>query len=336
MADPKLTPALPRAQVKTPQLQKPAAKPAPPTPEPHAAGLSQKQKARIGGADYLTTSQPALALTEKLTPPSTARMPLDAGGRMLLASTSQTNTVSQGLKNSNDICGGAAMVSALILRSTTPDAAKANARAFRAAFNASPMKALTSVDVQSHVSAALKNFEEGALSEEDVCYLQQAAYAIGRGTPGEPQEPGLSNHAMASMVADLIGYGANFGKETSFTQAYRGGGHWVGESGGVSINTAFVRTPAAEVEFKTLTPDSPEFSGRVRVLESKSGARTVQWQSSMVKDAKTRAFVRCEPKGSGWQAETSPLNPADVVSGLLGSNARRLEASLQKVPSLGK
>ena len=161
-------------------------------------------------------------------------------------------------------------------RSTTPEAAKANAGALRAAFNASPMKALTSVDVQSHVSAALKNFEAGKLSEEDVCYLQQAAYAIGRGTPGEPQDAGLSNHAMASMLADLIGYGAKLGKETSFTQAFRGGGHWVGESGGLNINTAQVGTPSASLEFKKLTPKSPEFSGRVRVLEDKYGARTVQ------------------------------------------------------------
>ena len=55
----------------------------------------------------------------------------------------------------------------------------------------------------------------------------------------------------------------------------------------------------------------------------------------MVKDPKTREFVHSEPKGSGWQAQTQPLNPGDVVSGLLGSNARRLEASLRKVPSLG-
>jgi len=331
MADPKLTPALNRAPVKA---QKIADTPAATKIETPAAQpkLSEKQKARMGGADYMTGTQPQLPPpAAKLTPPSTEALGLDEVGRLMLASTSQVNSVSTGLKNENDICGGAAMVSALILRSTTPEAARANAGALRAAFNASPAKAMTSVEVQVHVSAALKNFEAGKMSEEDVCYLQQAAYVVGKGVPGESEKGGLSTGAMASMVADLVGSGATIGAETSFSQAFDGvGGHWVAKSGDVAFNTAQDNTPAAKVDFNKLPVTDNEFSGRVRVLNNKDGTRTVQLQSRYLSPPPATGKKPGAPDGSGWKAEITPLNPGDkTMTGLVGSNAKRLRDALQ-------
>lgn len=334
MADPKLTPALPRAQVKTPQLEKPAAKPAASRPEVGAPGLTAKQKSRIGGADYMTRTQAPHVPTKTPSPPPPSKelLALDEMGRMLLATTTQVNSVSYALNNKNDICGGAAVVGALLLTSTTPAATRANAAVLRTAFNASPAKGRTSVDLQMHVSAALKNFEAGKLSEEDVCYLQQAAYVVGKGVPGESEKGGLATGSMAAMVADLVGAGATLGPETSFAQAWDGaGGHWVGRTGELNINSAEAGPGAAQVELPKLTVDNPQFSGRVRILNDKAGAPVVQMQSRYraAPPVTSPRTPPTKPDGSGWQAQVSARSP--LQAGLQGSNASELLKSLHAI-----
>lgn len=290
----------------------------------------------MGRADSMTKTQAAFEPPRPpLPPPSTERLNLDETGRLMLATTSQVNAISVGLKNSNDICGGAVVVAALVLRSTSPEAARANAGALRAAFNASPAKALTPVGAQSGVSTALKNFEAGTLSEEDVCYLQQAAYIVGRGVSGEAKSPGLSTGAMASMVADLVGYGATIDTETSFAQVFDGAnGHWVGATAGQSLNTAEAITDAGKVDFAKLKLDSREFSGRVRILKDKVGAHVIQVQSRYGPNEKTGA-LEVAKKGAGWQAEITPHNPSDaLISKLAGSNSERLRNAFRPTTQL--
>jgi hypothetical protein len=220
--------------------------------------------------------------------------------------------VSVRLGNSNDICGGAAVVSTLVFQSATPHAARANADALRAAFNSPSTRVLLPADVRRRITMALENFEGGALSEEDVCYLQQASYAAGAGVRNEP-----STMEMASLIADLVGYGATFDEGTSFVQTRDR--HWVGSSAGQTFNSAPYDSRDGQVDVKTLTPRAREFSGRVRVLKDEHGTRCVQLQARFRKGA---------TKGSGWQAEVAPRHP------MFGSNAERLAETFRQVDQL--
>lgn len=220
----------------------------------------------------------------------------------------------------------------MVLQSGTDVNARANAEALRAGFDRSLQKLPKEKREESQatlspgVTTALDNLAKRTLSEDDVAFLQQAAYTSGRTAPGEAEKPGLSTGAMALLVADLKGSGAAFGAGTTFSQVHDGvGGHWVAQQGATFINTAEKGTPAASVDAKLAKNTAPDFSGRVRLTAN----RDVELQ--------TRSRGREEPEavGNGLQTTLTPNDPRNDVLRALQDNGSRLAKAISQ-PVSGK
>lgn len=275
-------------------------------------------KARMGESSAFA---PGLARTrpvqaEKLSEELSVRDLFNPAQRAALASVSQNNPVSDRLQNANFICGGASLVAVMIHRSTRPELAQANAEALRSAFARAPGEGLSPMD-RARVGQALDRLATGLMSKEDVAYLQQAAYAVGRAVPGEQKTPGLTAGALATMVADLAGSGAALGQDVSFSQAFDGeGGHWVAEAGNTFVNTG--TGGAAKVRRADIALDAEPFSARVRLLPSGDVQLQTRYRRSEMAG-----------NGSGWEATITPTDPRNEVTRALKGNDKLLDAGMK-------
>lgn len=155
--------------------------------------------------------------------------------RRLATEASQVNPISAdpALDNADRICGGAAAVNALLLKSTTPEAAKQNAEALRSAMGAEGVALPPSLDRKA-VNVALDHLAAGSPSMDDVFVLQQVAYAVGRRFNPTGPNTGLNPAELGGLVADLKARGATLDPTTRFVQSKQ---HWTVSVGGVTANS---------------------------------------------------------------------------------------------------
>ncbi|MBL8954622.1 MAG: hypothetical protein JNK82_27845 [Myxococcaceae bacterium] len=250
--------------------------------------------------------------------PTTSRSELPAvtSNVMLATKASQMNPVSSAAGNSDRVCGGAVVVSALLLRSGTPAAMKANAKALEGAFDAAGAAKLLPASVkEADVKAAFERFAAGTTTPGDVNVLQQAAYALGR-SYSPAADDGLDTSQMAAMVANLKARGAALGPETRFVQVHDGeggGGHWVVKTPEALVNPS----PVAKVSADDIAVASGKFSGDV----------TVRKDGKV--ELRTRVLSADEPpawEGGGWKMVLDPKSPP------YGAQLRTQRAKLAKMP----
>ncbi|MBL8918981.1 MAG: hypothetical protein JNJ54_09000 [Myxococcaceae bacterium] len=155
--------------------------------------------------------------------------------KRLATEASQVNPISADpkLNNFDRICGGAAAVNALILNSTTPEAAKQNAEALRSSLGAAQVKLPDALDKKA-LEAAIDHFAAGSPSMNDVFLLQQAAYAVGRRYDEANVDEGLNPAQLGGLVADLKARGATLDPNTIFSQSKA---HWTVTVGDVTANS---------------------------------------------------------------------------------------------------
>ena len=245
-----------------------------------------------------------------------------AARRDLATRASQTNPISEAAKNADRVCGGAAVVSALIMRSATPQSAQANARALSDAFNSTGAAKLLPASVnRDALQSAFDHFAAGKPTPGDVSLMQQAAYALGRKYAPEKDE-GLSGGQLAAVVADLKARGATLGPETRFAQVHDGvAGHWVAQTPEALLNSA----PKTGVQPKDLKTDSRVWSADVAV------------RADGQVDLRTRKLFEGKPaawEGAGWKLTINPAR-SDSVSDLLqkGDHTKQLKDRMSELAS---
>ncbi|MBC7543136.1 MAG: hypothetical protein H7338_10430 [Candidatus Sericytochromatia bacterium] len=153
----------------------------------------------------------------------------------LMAHAPQENDISLSL--GGDICGGAAIVNALIADSGTRDTAAANAKAIldnAKAFGVRPT---------AEQKKAVANLGAGILSANDVQHLQILLYKTGRALDNTGPA-GISSGSMAVLVTGLRERGAFKNSSPVFTQMHQTVGatgnqtdHWVVSTQGRTINS---------------------------------------------------------------------------------------------------
>lgn len=116
------------------------------------------------------------------------------GKKQLIENSSQVNPISQKAGNAQEVCGGASIANALVMSSNTPEQAKANAGALRAA--AKNVTGLT--DAQDR---ALTNMEKGTMSPTDLQHLQQLSYGL---VKSQGQGEKLANAGEMGMAVSLL------------------------------------------------------------------------------------------------------------------------------------
>lgn len=292
----------PLAQVREKPMQATQAGPAAEQAEAWVA--KNAPRPRVTAAAVGKKAPPAPAL-DKLQAPSSTPVDLsNVADRVKLAQqASQLNPISEAAGNKNVICGGAVVVSALIMNSTTPEAAKKNAGALESAMNAAGARDQLAATVNPEaLKAAFANFAKGTPSLDDVHLMQQAAYAVGRRYDAE-STGGLNPGQLAGLVADLKGRGATLGPETRFTVVANPKaptvGHWVASAGPIELNT----DASVSVSSRNRLPSGQDWSGDVSVR--KDGfieARTRYLGSNMAAN------------GRGWAFEIEPVDLSKVGS----------------------
>jgi len=162
----------------------------------------------------------------------------------LLRSTPQINKTSG--PDGENMCGGAALTSAMILdsgKTDPPDAAKKNADAIRGVYGdlckdeqGKPKKLTEEQDT------ALKHLADGNLSPKDVEHLQKTLYEVSQRVDGQG-EGGVNDQGMAEAVSQLRARGGFAGgSDVKFHlnkgEASRAGGrHWTTTVDGVHVDT---------------------------------------------------------------------------------------------------
>lgn len=116
------------------------------------------------------------------------------GKKQLIESSSQVNPISQKAGNSNEICGGASVANALVMSSSTPEQAKANAQALRAA-------AKNVAGLSPEQDRALANMEKGTMSPTDLQHLQQLSHRL---VKSQNQGEKLANAGEMGMAVALL------------------------------------------------------------------------------------------------------------------------------------
>jgi len=234
----------------------------------------------------------------------------DAASRRELAiEATQVNDVSVAADNADDICGGASLASALVLASSSPETAQANATAMRKLLNARVLRATglpAGVNPQA-IETALGHLEKGTLSRNDLFHLQQGLYAGARSYgSSKDAAPGVAVGQMAALVSELKGRGASLGTasmvEVELSPATKnsdGTSHWVASTKEGLINTGSSTVPA-----DWLSPKSPRFSGDVRV-EADVKFRTTVLNTE--NGTRTRASA-----SKGWAGSITPKDPNDI------------------------
>lgn len=279
-------------------------------------------------------STPALApATQKEIGPTEQRdLSTFEGRRRLATEASQVNEVSAdpGIDNADRICGGAAAVNALILNSTTPEAAKANAQALRSAMGAANVKLPPSLDKKA-VETALTHLEANAPSMNDVFVLQQVAYGVGRRFAEKTdKDDGLNPGQLAGLVADLKGRGATLDSNTQFSLSKQ---HWVVNVGSTTANsdTNVAIDPGAKL------PSNKAWSGDV-VLRPDGGVeartKTVRVDGKDMNAAEYAAHFKLPPPKRdgltrGWAFPITPVDPNKNTGGAfltLGDHLKQLKS----------
>jgi len=257
--------------------------------------------------------------------------------KRLATDASQVNPISADPKidNADRICAGAAAVNALILNSTTPEAAKANAEALRSAMGARHVELPASLDKQA-INDALDHLAAGSPSMNDVFVLQQVAYAVGRryaqkkeAKDGKALDDGLNPAQLGGLIADLKARGATLDGNTQFSLSKQ---HWVAHVGAVTANS----DQNVKIDSGAKLPSNKAWAGDVvlradGVVEART--RTVRVGGADVDAAGyARAFELEPPKKDGLtRGFRFPIVPVDpnkagdpAVSGVLLSKGDHL------------
>lgn len=228
----------------------------------------------------------------------------------------QKNAISEAAGNANRVCGGAAVVSALLMRSSTPGAAQANARALQDSFDSTGAAKFLPASVnKEELKQAFERFGTGTPTSNDVSLMQQAAYALGRKYGPPEKDDGLSVGQMGGMVADLKARGANLGPETKFIQVKN---HWVAQTPEAVLNS----DQTVSLQPKELNTKDTRWAGDVTVrADGKVELRTRQLSSTQ-----TPAW-----EGGGWKMELNPARSNDIADLFKkGDHFKQLNEQLQK------
>lgn len=198
-----------------------AAAPSEPAAEPPAAGQS---KARPD-----TFVAPKAAKPAELAPETAVNLFKPGQAAALARATSQVTEVSVMAGNQNEICGGAAVVNALVLGSTTAQTAAANAKALGTlADSTGAYSALPPNVKQEDVKAALGRLGTGKASQDDLAQLQQLAFAVGTRVDNQRKDA-MTPHMMSGVLRGLADNGAVFPPGARFVGVNGANteGHWV-------------------------------------------------------------------------------------------------------------
>lgn len=251
--------------VATPKLERatpasPAAAASPVRAEGWVATGAAKPRREVAVAAGQATPARAPATKQEIGPEERRDLSTFEARQRLATEASQVNPISADPKidNADRICGGAAAVNALILNSTTPEAAKQNAGALRSAMGASGVKLPDSLDRKA-VDAALDHLAAGSPSMNDVFVLQQVAYAVGRRyADAKAPDDGLNPAQLGGLVADLKARGATFDQNTQFSLSNQ---HWVAHVGGTTANS----DTNVPIDPNARLPSSRAWSGDVSI-----------------------------------------------------------------------
>lgn len=168
----------------------------------------------------------------------------------MLRGAPQVNEVSKKAGNGGDICAGAAMSSAVIMTSDTPEKAAANAKAVRDLANDVTKNddPKTKPFIKPEEEAALKRMEGGTMSSTDAMHMQQLMYRLEGRMPSmtlNPEGKGRSPGQVGSMAAMLKQRGGLPGPEdvtfhqngTRDAAGNLGNDHWTVTVGRTHVNS---------------------------------------------------------------------------------------------------
>ncbi len=169
-------------------------------------------------------------------------MPLSLGDevdRQILATSPQDCELSRAAKNGDRVCGGAAVVNALILESDSPAARQANAAALKQAAGAlGARRYLPDAVRPEQVDASLKAFAAGQMRPTDVQVLQQLAYASLRALQADGKDAGANPAAMGLLVDQLSVDGARLdGARFTLVTNAAGVAHWTATARGFKADS---------------------------------------------------------------------------------------------------
>lgn len=289
-----------------------------------------KPRPQTAVAAGTSTPAPAPATQKEIGPTEQRDLSTFEGRRRLATEASQVNPISADPKidNADRICAGAAAVNALILNSTTPAAAKANAQALRSAMGAADVKLPPSLDKKA-IDTALSHLEANTPSMNDVFVLQQVAYGVGRRFAEKTdKDDGLNPAQLAGLVADLKGRGANFDSNTQFSLSKQ---HWVAHVGSTTANS----DTNVSIDSGAKLPSNKAWSGDVvirpdGVVEARARTVRVDGQDLNAADYAKR-FELAQPKKDGltrgWTFPITPVDPNKSTGGAflsLGDHRKQL------------
>lgn len=290
------------------------------------AAKPRPQTAVAAGA---STPAPAPATQKEIGPTEQRDLSTFEGRRRLATEASQVNEISADPKidNADRICAGAAAVNALILNSTTPEAAKANAQALRSVMGAGVTLPPT-LDPKA-IETALAHLEANAPSMNDVFVLQQVAYSAGRRYADKKEkDDGLNPAQLAGLVADLKARGANLDSNTQFSLSKQ---HWVAHVGSTTANS----DANVSIDAGAKLPSNKAWSGDVvirpdGVVEARTKTVRVDGQDMNAADY-ARRFELAQPKKDGltrgWAFPITPVDPNKGTGGAfmeIGDHAKQL------------
>ena len=317
------TPAVPSPSVQKASAAPPPKAPAAPTPQA-PKGWVPRTPARVAprGDGFATAPAKTAVPAKPAVSEETAVDLNDARQRAALAQrTSQVNEVSVTAGNAGDVCGGAAVVNAVVLNSGSPAAAKANADALRTVATQFGAWDAPGVD-RAKAGAALDHLAAGKVSEADLHHLQQLAYAAGRALdPAERNDPtrtpGLNAGHLAGVLSQLQLAGARLSPDTRLIEVKGAGddtGHWVAQAGGVLANSL----SSVKVGREMLSPGAKQWESDVRL-----GA------AGTPVEARLRTLGRGEgsshaPPGQAYRFSVAPKPPESMFEKARDATANRV------------
>ena len=298
-----------------------------------ATGAAKPRPQAAAPAGTSTTPTLAPATQKEIGPTEQRDLSTFEGRRRLATEASQVNEISADPKidNADRICAGAAAVSALILNSTTPEAAKGNARALRSAMAAAGVKLPAALDKKA-VETALTHLEANAPSMDDVFVLQQVAYGVGRRFAEKTdKDDGLNPGQLAGLVADLKGRGANFDSNTQFSLSNQ---HWVAHVGSTTANS----DTNVAIDAGAKLPSNKAWSGDVVIRPDglvEARTRTVRVEGQDMNSAEYAAHFKLPPPKKdgltrGWAFPITPVDPNKSTGGAflsLGDHPKQLKSA---------
>jgi hypothetical protein len=177
--------------------------------------------------------------------------------KQLVQATPQRNPVSKRAGMGHEVCGGAAVASALVLSSNSKAKARANARAIRAVLGS---------HLTDEENKALKKFEEGTMATRHLALLQLNLFLHVNYKVDGAQKSGLSPKAVGTLVKSLKENGG-FAGDT--VVVFKRQDHWT-----IRVNGTFIDTDASPTRARVSSSSPHRRSEYGDHVETQSGKRT--------------------------------------------------------------